>query len=142
MIKASEAHLAEVEMARIAVEKSSNADVRAFANMIEKDHSAALQDLSELMTHKNVSPPKTLEGTTQQDIRRMQTLQGADFDREFINMMVAGHQKTLGMFRDQLTSAQNPDVRDHVEDLLPILEMHLDKALRLQSKLFSGKMGS
>jgi hypothetical protein len=29
-----------------------------------------------------------------------------------------------------------------VEDLLPILEMHLDKALRLQSKLFSGKMGS
>jgi putative membrane protein len=143
MVKASEAHLAELEMARTAMEKSANADVRDFANMIQKDHSKALENLAALMTHENVSQPTTLDATTQHDIVRMRTLKGAEFDREFINMMVAGHQKTLGMFRDQLTSAQNPDVRGHVEALAPTLEMHLDKALRLQSKLFSGrKMGS
>jgi hypothetical protein len=41
------------------------------------------------------------------------------------------------MFRDQQSTAQCPDVKKYVEDTLPRLEMHLDKAQRLQTKLFS-----
>jgi len=67
----------------------------------------------------------------------MKSLQGGEFDREFVNMVVAEHQKTVEMFRDQQSTAQDPDLKKYVDDTLPILEMHLEKAQRLQTKLFS-----
>jgi len=137
MMKASEANLAEIDMARIALEKSDNSDVRDYANMIRSDHTSALKDLADLMKQKNVSQPRTLAAETQQDINRMSNLTGPDLDREFMNMMVSDHQKIVEMFRDQQAIVQNADVKDYVDDFLPELEMHLDKAQRLQSKLFS-----
>ena len=67
----------------------------------------------------------------------MNSLTGPEFDREFINMMVGDHQKAVEMFRDHQAIVQNSDVKDYIEDWLPKLEMHLDKAKQLQSKLFS-----
>ena len=136
-MKATQDHLAEIEMARMALQKTDNTDVSDFAHMIQSDHSSALKNLSELMKDKNVPQPRTLAAETQQEVSRMNKLTGPEFDREFINMMVSDHQEDVEMFRDQLAIVQNPDVKDYVEDLLPKLEMHLDKARQLQSKLFS-----
>jgi len=137
MMKASQANLAEIDMARIALEKSDNSDVRDYANMIRSDHTSALEDLTDLMKDKNVSQPQTLPAETHQDIDRMNNLTGPELDREFMNMMVSDHQKEVEMFRDQQAIAQSDDVKKYVEDILPKLEMHLDKAQQLQSKLFS-----
>jgi len=124
-------------MARIAHEKSGNTDVRDFANMIETDHKSALEDLTDLMKDNDLPEPKTIVAATQQDINRMERLTGPEFDREFVNMMVSEHQNTVEMFRDQQSTAQNGDLRNYVDSVLPVLEMHLDKARQLQSKLFS-----
>ena len=35
----------------------------------------------------------------QKDVERMRALRGVDFDREFMNMMVADHKKAIEMFR-------------------------------------------
>ncbi|HLH30225.1 MAG TPA: DUF4142 domain-containing protein, partial [Terriglobia bacterium] len=72
-----------------------------------------------------------------QDLNRMAGLSGPEFDREFINAMVADHQKAVAQFRDHIGIVQDSDVKKYAEDLLPKLEMHLEKAQRLQSQLFS-----
>jgi putative membrane protein len=137
MMKATQANLAEVDVARIALQKSGNVEVKDYANMIKSDHINALEDLADLMKDKNVPQPKAVATDTQQDINRMDNLTGGEFDREFINMMVTDHQKAIELFRDQQSSAQNRDVKKYVDDVLPKLEMHLDKAQRLQTKLFN-----
>jgi putative membrane protein len=137
MMKAAQAHRGVVEGARIALNKAENSDVRDFANMIESDHTHAIEDLADLMKGKNMNHPDSVAPEAEQDIARMNGLSGAEFDREFVNMMVMDHQKTVGMYRDIQGIAQDADVRQYVEDLLPELEMHLEKAQRLQSKLFS-----
>jgi len=137
MMKTAETDLSEIEMARLALQKSSNADIRDYANMIQSDHTTALEDLSDLMKDKGVSRPQVASADARQDISRMSDLSGPEFDREFINMMVADHQKATDRFHDQIAIAQGPDVKKYAEDLLPKLEMHLEKAQRLQSKLFS-----
>jgi putative membrane protein len=136
MTKAAQASLAEIDMARIALQKSDNIDVRDYATMIKSDHTGALVDLMDLMKDKNVPAPKTLSGDTRQDIARMNALTGPELDREFINSMVADHQKAVEMFREETTTPQNPDVKKYAEETLPKLEMHVEKAQRLQSKLF------
>ena len=136
---ATQAHLAEIDMARIAMEKSNNKDVSDYANMIRSDHGSALETLTDLMIDKHVPQVRTLAPQTQQDITRMTTLNGPEFDREFVNMMVSDHQKAISLFRDQQGISQNPDISKYVEGVLPTLELHLEKALRLQSRLFSSQ---
>jgi putative membrane protein len=84
-----------------------------------------------------VTQPKAIAPDTQEDIHRMNNLTGGEFDREFVNMMVADHQKAIELFRDQQSSVQNPDVEKYVNNTLATLETHLDKAQRLQTKLFN-----
>jgi putative membrane protein len=136
MRKTAETNLSDIDMARLALQKSGNSDVRDFANMIQSDLTAALVDLSDLMKDKGVSQPKTASADARQDVDRMAGLAGPEFDREFVNMMVADQQKAVQMFRDQIGIAMDAGVKQYAKDLLPKLEMHLEKAQRLQSKLF------
>ena len=137
MTKATQLNLAEILMARLAVIKSSNNDVRDLARMVQSEHSGILEDLTDLMKAENVSRLDTLPDQTQQDIARMSTLSGAEFDREFTNTLVTDHQRIIEMFRDQSTTAQHPDVKAYAEATLPVLELHLQNAQRIQSSLFS-----
>jgi putative membrane protein len=137
MMKTAQGQKGEIEMARVALNKSTNQDVKDYATMIERDHNNSLKALAELMQDKNVSQPKTLTVEAQQAMSSMNGLTGPEFDREFANMMVSEHQRILEMFRAQQASAQNIEVKDYVEAMIPTLEMHLDKAQRLQSKLFN-----
>ena len=136
LMKAADANLSNIDVARLAMHKSQNSDVKDFANMIQSDDASALEDLTDLMNDKGVSLPNTLSPETKTEIETMTALSGAELDREFANMMVAQHEKEIGMYHDQLEIAQTPDVRKYAEDLLPRLEMHLEKSQRLQSKLF------
>jgi len=90
------------------------------------------------MNDTGVSLPSTLTPDMKAEIETMTALSGAELDREFANNMVMTHQKEVEMFRDQAEMAQTPDVKKYAEDMLPRLEMHLQKAQRLQSKLFGG----
>jgi putative membrane protein len=136
MMKTAEADLSEIDMARLALQTSSNAEIRDYAKMIQSEHTTALEALRDLMKDKGVSQPQVASADARQDIRGMSGLSGPEFDREFINTMVADHQKAVDSFHDQIAITQDPDVMKYAEDLSPRLKMHLEKAERLQSKLF------
>jgi putative membrane protein len=137
MVKSAQTDLAEIFMARWALKNSSNHDVRDFATMIQSDATISLADLSDLMKDKDVRRPEIPAADIRRDISRMGGLAGPEFDREFINMMVAELQQAVGMFGDQTAATDDDDLQKFADESLPQLEMHLDKARRLQSKLFN-----
>lgn len=139
MVEATQAHLAIIDMARLAKLQSKNESVKSYAGMVLHDHMDALADVTEMMKEKNVPEPKTLAAETKKDIARMSKLESSEFDREFINMMVSDHQKDLELFRNTSFSARDTDVQDYADEMIPKLEKHLKKAQALQSKLFSGR---
>src|SRR5215467_2969351 len=53
MTKAAQSDSAEIGMARMALEKSANNDVKDYAHMIDMDHRTALDDLKDLMIQDN-----------------------------------------------------------------------------------------
>ena len=138
MGKAAQGHMSEIFMARLAALKSDNNDVKDYANMIDKDHNAALKDMVQLMKDKRVrNQPQPLDEETKQHINALNDLKGPEFDREFVNMMVSGHEQAIEMYKSEQSTVQNPDLKDYIEGLMPKLEMHLEKGQQLQSKLFS-----
>src|SRR5438046_9991540 len=101
-MKAADANLSKIDVARLAMHKSQNSDVKDFANMIQSDDASALEDLTDLMNEKGLSLPNTLSPEMKTEIETMTALSGAELDREIAKLMVAQHDKAIRMDHDQM----------------------------------------
>lgn len=139
VMQAEKDNIQERVLGRMAEEKSQNSDVKDYGKMLVRDHNNALQKLVDLMEKNGIPQPKGLPEERNEAVEKVQGLSGAAFDKEFVNMMVADHEKAVDTFRHEAATAQNPDVRDYAKNVLPTLEKHLKDAQELQGKL--GKQG-
>jgi putative membrane protein len=90
------------------------------------------------MNKNGMSQPKGLPEERSEAVKKMQSLSGAAFDQEFVNLMIKDHQKAVDTFRHVAATAQNADVRDYAKNVLPTLDKHLKDAQDLQRKLGKG----
>jgi putative membrane protein len=108
------AGMAEIELGKLASERGQSADVKHFAQMMVTDHTKAGEELKRIANQYNVTPPAALDAK-HSDLRdKLSKLQGAEFDREYMNAMVDGHQdvidhlesrvdqKTLGSWKERI----------------------------------------
>ena len=99
------AGLAEVQLGKMASERAGNADVKAFGQMMVKDHSAANDELKQVASRLNIQPPTQVDQKHKELADKLAKLQGAEFDREYMNAMVQGHQEVLGKLRARADAA-------------------------------------
>src|SRR5687767_2834302 len=93
------AGLAEVQLGQMASERASNADVKAFGQMMVKDHSQAGGELKQVASQLEIQPPAQLDQKHKDLADKLSKLQGEAFDREYMTAMVQGHQEVLGKLR-------------------------------------------
>ena len=139
--KIEQAHLGEIDLGRLAKQRASNKDVKSYADMVVDDHTSALDKLSDLMKEKNVTHVQQKSPDAEAALSKIQNLSGADFDRQFMDIMVQDHQKAIDMLHSKINSVQNPDLKNYINDILPKMEKHLQEAQRLQPKLTNSNPG-
>src|SRR5262245_6575128 len=84
-MKIEQSNLGEIDLARLAKERASNRDVKSFATMLDDDHSAALKELQKIMKDHGVTPSmQSNSADVQAEMKQMQSLSGAAFDRQYI----------------------------------------------------------
>jgi len=93
------AGLAEVQLGQLATERAVNADVKAFGQMMVKDHTQANGELKQMASQMKLQTPTQLDQKHKDLVDKLSKLQGSEFDREYINAMVQGHQEVLGKLR-------------------------------------------
>ena len=131
--KAMEMNAAEVKLGEMATNKTQNARVKDFAQMLVNDHKQALDKIMELRDERTIT---SVSGTTdntridthrnaadvpliaehQRTYQRLSALSGADFDREFINEMVRGHREAIRMFEAQTNVHGNGAISRNQKD--------------------------
>jgi len=121
---------AEVAMGRMAVERASDPAVKQFGQMMIDDHSKANTELEALARQKGVSPPPEASDAKQSQLANMR---GDQFDKAYVSMMLADHQKDVAEFQKQARSASDPDVKNFAAKTLPTLQMHLEHVKSLSS---------
>jgi len=131
LVKVASCNNAEIEIAKVAEKRASAPAVRDFATTIVKDHQTAFSKLGDLMKNRKVGVVAGLEKATRDEIARLKNLEGAAFDREFLDHMIKEHKKAIRMFEHQAKSGQEADVRDYAKGLLPDLQKHLKRAEEL-----------
>jgi putative membrane protein len=99
------AGMAEVELGRMATQRGQHADVKAFGEMMVKDHTQAGTELKRVATSMNVQQPAELDQKHKDLHTKLSKLSGAAFDREYMNAMIMGHQEVEAKVRTRATPA-------------------------------------
>lgn len=131
MQHAAGASMAEVQMGKLAVDKSTNADVKQTAQRIVDDHTKADDQLKTLAASKHVSLPTDPPTDTQKEVTRLQKLDGSAFDTAWSKDMVKDHQQAIKLFTKESSSAKDKDVGQFASSTLPTLKTHLQMAQHL-----------
>jgi putative membrane protein len=134
--KATADNSMQIELAKVALDRSSSAKVRALAKRIVDDHEA----LNRKFTEFSVAKPAhgRAHGTPSEDVTRdtlkLQRLQGEALDRTFAGMMVTEHRKVIPLYEQAAKNAHDADLRGIARDGLPMLRDHLQQAQAITAK--------
>jgi len=117
--------MAEVELGKLALEKSSNPQVKEFATMMVKDHGMANTELMAIAKQKNITLPSTVDDEHKKKMDDLSKKSGADFDKAYVDAMVSGHKSTLKLMEDELRDAKDADLKAFATKTAPIVQSHL-----------------
>lgn len=135
MEKAAESGMAEVMFGKLAQSQASSQKVKDYGMMMEKDHTKANQELMSLAKQQNITLPTSLPTKMQTDYDALQKKSGNDFDKAFVDQMVADHQKVITLFEAEAKNGKNEQVRTWAERTLPTLKQHLEHAKEIRNNL-------
>jgi putative membrane protein len=89
--KASIVNMAEIQLGQLAVERAQNPQVKQFAQTMIDDHTKAQEQLKTVAGSQNIPIPSALDSKHQKLHDKLAKLQGAEFDRAYMDAMVDGH---------------------------------------------------
>jgi putative membrane protein len=131
LVNAAQTDLLEIEAGKLASEKAQSPQVKKFGQMLVQDHGQASKELQQIAQQKGVQVPQSLPPDKQQSLQQLEGMSGAEFDRNFAQEMVNGHQQAVQMYEQAAQSAQDPEIRSFAEGKLPTLREHLKMAQAL-----------
>jgi putative membrane protein len=131
----------DIKAAQLALEKSKNDEVRAFANDMIRDHKAVNDNALDLVKKLNVKPEdndtsKALVKQADDKKAELSKLSGAAFDKAYADNEVAYHKTVNGALETVLIpSSSNAELKSLLETGLKIFKGHEKHAEGMAAKL-------
>lgn len=127
----------EIQAAEVAASKSTNADVRALAAMIDKDHMAAGEKMTSVVATAapNVAVPTALDERRQGLIDNLKAATPADFDKVYLEQQIAAHNETLTLLNGFDDNTDAPALAGLARELIPTITAHRDRAQALMDAM-------
>lgn len=127
----------EIEAANIALERSQNEAVRALAQAIRTEHAAGRRTLEGLAAAETPSLvlPGELDQRRQGLIDNLRNATPADFDRVYVDQLIAAHEEAVTLNRTFADHSDTPGLVKNALAVLPRVESHLEQARSLQQTL-------
>lgn len=131
----------DVEAAKLALQKTKNAEVKAFAESMQKDHEAVNEMALALVKKLKVTPEdnatsKALVTAADEKRAELGKLEGKAFDKAYIENEVAYHKQVNGALETLLIpSAQNAELKSLLETGLKLFQGHEQHAEHVAADL-------
>jgi putative membrane protein len=128
----------DVDAGKLAAEKSSNKEVKAFAETMVRDHTAVNAKATALVKKLGVTPEesatsKGLKTDGDKMLAKLKGMSGAEFDKAYVDNEVAYHEAVIGVVTNTLIpNTKNAELKSLLESAGPIFTSHLEHAKHLQ----------
>lgn len=122
----------EIAEGKFAATRTKNADVKALANRLVTDHTAANKELMAVMKTKHIPA-----GAPTKEPEPWRTQTGAAFDRAWVDHVIEDHQQDIAEFEKEANSGTDPELKAWASGKLPTLREHLKMAEDAKAKIGS-----
>ena len=127
MKEAAKGGMMEVDMGKMAQQKGKSADVKKIGGTMVADHTKANNELMGIAKKKGIDLSKEKPPT--------HSMGDANFDKDYINMMVKDHEKDLSEFQAEAKNGSDADVKAFASKTSAVIKKHLDMVKAAQAKL-------
>lgn len=135
----------EVELSRLALRKSMDPNVDRYAEKMVREHSHNNENLRKLAADLAFAPAtgplseRFAQGAAS-NRALLTNLEGKQFDRVYVDAMVADHQKVLTALETELIpAAQNSALKEHLQKTREHVATHLHHAQEMQKTMPSNQ---
>ena len=131
--KVAASNAAEIELSRIAYVRAQSPEVRAFARQLLIDHRDMAINLDNFALERGYLIAWEIQPEMASTIDRLRTLDGAAFDRAYMDVMVDAHSKSVATLETQAASGR--ETASVANASLPTVRHHLEMARALDARL-------
>jgi len=132
------ADMAEVAAGKLALSKTQNSEVKAYAQQMVDDHTAALTKVQSVAQAKGVTLPADVDAKHKAEAAKLEKMSGDAFDKAYMaNGGVKDHTEVHKKLMADAKKIKDPDVKALADQHMPVVEQHL-KAAQQSSLVKSG----
>jgi putative membrane protein len=112
------ANTAEIELGRLAAERGQSAEVKKYGQMMVDDHTAAGDKFKSVASQYAIDVPTRIDDK-HNDLRdKLSKKQGLDFDRDYADAMVDGHQDFVNKLESRIDKSNLTDWKARIGEKL------------------------
>jgi putative membrane protein len=128
---AAQAGIAEVDAGKLAVNKTSNASVKEFAQRMVTDHGKANDQLMQIGQQEGLQLPSTPSSSDQKKAAALSKESGTQFDKDYVKNQLAAHKQAVALFTKESKNGKDPALKSFATQTLPTLQEHLSMVTTL-----------
>jgi putative membrane protein len=135
------ANTVDVDAGKLAKSKTTNKEVRAFADRMVTDHTGVNKQAVALVQKLHVTPEendtsKTLKQDGVSTLARLKGLSGKAFDKAYVDNEVSYHETVIdALDKTLIPSASNSELKGLLVKVRPAFVEHLEHARHIQAQL-------
>ena len=122
--KTSVGNTFEMEEAKLALDKVTDARLKGFAQKMIADHGDAMRKIEAAAGKAGDKAGMMLDKPHQAMLDNLKTFSGTDFDKIYIADQVAAHAETVALLSDYKQNGKNGDLMSWTKDALPVVKGH------------------
>ena len=138
-VKAADGGMLEVALGKLALTNAASAEVKQFGQMMIDDHSKAGEELKAVASTKNITMPAALSNDHQKIVEDFSKKTGADFDKDYISLMVDDHEDDIKEFKREVENGKDAELKAWAAGKISTLEDHLGAAKNIKENIRKNK---
>lgn len=139
--QAIDAAMTELQMSKSAEAKSTNEDVKKFAQTVIEDRSDTLEDLRQAAQQMGVEPPREMSDSFEKSYDKLTAMSGVAFDQEYMKAMVKMHKDDDHLYREEAKNTTSPQLKKMMTEADARVQERLQQAQPLAQEV-NGRAGT
>ena len=125
VMQLAQANIAEINVAKLADQKSKNDQVKTLAKKMMDDHTKALDELKQLAQIKGMTLPTEPDRQQKMVETRLTALSGEKFDKQYVEQVAErAHKGEHKLLLQAGAKAQDMELKNYATKTLAVIESH------------------
>lgn len=121
---AASANQFEIDSSQIVLQNGQIDTVRAFAEHMVQDHTAAGEKMKAAAEKDGVTPPAEMAPEMQAKLDQLKSVEAPQVDEVYLTMQVTAHDEAVALFESYASNGTEGALRTFAEETLPTLREH------------------